>query len=330
MSGGKIKKGNYSDGRGYSGWYKTKYNKNVFLRSLQEYIFAKKLDFDNIPFLTEKMIFKINNINYKPDFFIYSDETFKKLIKIIELKCSEKEIKKYNKYKKYFNNIGIEYDIIIGVDVRKNYDYCKKTEMNEWRNSSVNAHIILSGEKNPMFGVKHSEETKRKIGNKTKQYMKDIKIKEKHSNNIKRFWMSPAADKIKAKYRELRIQEKDERKKIKNIEDPIIQVKCKYCNNIFEKRKSSPKITCSNSCSQRYNWLTGKIKYTGNGKQSYKTKIIKYFNIIKDDVDEINYNTVVQKYKENNLIPKHFGMSLAVINKYFGNINNLKLEIIDG
>lgn len=330
MNGGKIKKGNYKDGRGYSGWYKTKYNKSVFLRSIQEFIFAKKLDFYGMPFLMEQTTFKINNKTYKPDFFIYQNDTFKKLIKIIELKCSEKEIKRYNQYKEYFNKIGIEYEIVVGVDTRKNYEYCKKTEMDEWRNNSINCDMILSGKKNPMFGIKHSDETKQKIGNKTRQYMKDIKIKEKHSNNIKAFWNSSAADEIKEKYRKLRIHEKIEREKIKNIENPIISCICINCKQRFEKRKLSKKITCSASCSQQYNWKIGKNKYRGGSEKSYRSKIKKYFNLIDEVVNENNYNEIIQKYKNKDMIPKHFGMSLNIINKYFGNLRNLSMEKLNG
>jgi len=67
-----IKIGN-SKARGYCGWHKTWDNKDVYLRSLFEYIVACMLDSTKIPYLTEVEMFDCNGIRYKPDFFLYTD-----------------------------------------------------------------------------------------------------------------------------------------------------------------------------------------------------------------------------------------------------------------
>lgn len=72
------------------------------------------------------------------------------------------------------------------------------------------------------------------------------------------------------------------------------------------------------------------MKYTSDGKKIYKLKIIKYFNLIEEKINKNNYNNIIKKYKENKIIPKHFDVSLNIVNKYFGNINNLKLESTHG
>ena len=330
---GRIKRGNYSLGRGYSGWYTTKYNKNVFLRSLQEFVFAKELDFNKIPFLTEQTIFRINKENYKPDFFIYSDNIFKNLIKIIELKNSEDDFKRYLDYITYFKNINVEYELITGKDLRKNYIFCSVDDMNVWRQSSINSSIILSGIHNPMYGMHHTEETKNKIGNKTREYMKDPTTKRKHSENIKAFWNSSKSDHVKKKYRKLRKIEKIKRLELKNILDPIINCNCIICESKFKKRKSSKRLTCSGSCEQKYTWRIGKRKYVDYAdiaKKTYRKRILGYMKIMNEDINLNSMSTLIDKYKNNKLIPNTFGLNINIINKYFGNLDNLKLEINNG
>ena len=80
--GGRVKKGSGKN-RGYIGYHITWDNKRVFLRSKSEFILAKMLDMEKIPYLTEYKSYKINNISYKPDFFIFNDINYTNIIKII-------------------------------------------------------------------------------------------------------------------------------------------------------------------------------------------------------------------------------------------------------
>jgi len=68
--------------RGIQGYYKSKNNGNVYLRSTWEYIYAKWLDKNNIKWSYEgkSFIFK-NGESYRPDFTIYSNTEY-----IVEIK----------------------------------------------------------------------------------------------------------------------------------------------------------------------------------------------------------------------------------------------------
>lgn len=331
MSGGKIKFGGYKGGKGYCGFYINKDNKKLFLRSMLEFFIAKKLDYENTYFMTEQIIYVINKKIYKPDFFIYSDLSYKNLVKIIEVKSSKKEANKcYELYKTYFNSINIEYEVIgYEFDLRKNYNFISKNELDDWRQQYVDNYNIFDyrGKNNPMYGVHHSKKTKNKIGMRTKQYMKNKEIKKKHSTALKDFWKSDKAKIIKEKYRMLRKNEHEEFIKRKNIEDPLENRICKMCNIIFIERKSSNKVTCCNSCTQKYNWKIGKNTYHGNAKLAYKNRIINYCKLISENINENNFIDIIKKYKDKNIIPLHFGISINVINKYFNNFENFLLEI---
>lgn len=323
---GNVKLGGYKGGRGYCGYYINNDNKKMFLRSTQEFMIAKFLDYNHYHFLTEKKIFIINNETYKPDFFIY-DESYTKLIKIIEVKDSKKLIDRYISYKPFFEKLNIEYEIFTGFDKRKKYEFVSSDEINIWIKTYLESYGSFNyiGEKNPMYGIKHSEETKQKISKKSKESMSNEQIKIKHSNSLKKFWNSEKANEIKKKYSELRTKEKQERL----LKNPIEKRKCVYCESFFEVRKNSLKLTCSNSCSQKYSWKIGKNKYNGNSKKSYSTKIINYLKMYKDIINEDNFDLIIIDLKNQNLIPKNFGINKSTIIKYFGSIKIL-MENLNG
>lgn len=322
--GGRIKKGGYKNGRGYCGWHTNKDGRKVFLRSKKEYIYALYLDKNNQHFLLEKAIFVIDGRNYKPDFFIYNED-YTKLLKIVEVKDSKKDAEPYFVFKDYFSAIGIEYEIEWGIDKIKRR-WATKEELKQWDSQYLNNYpeFNMAGELNPMYGMKHSDATKKKIGQQTKRYMSDDKIKNKQIASIKSFWNSDEAKPIKEKYATLRTQESEQK-------NPWVVSKCVFCGKEFKKKfndrsgkkRDYEKQTCSNSCAQKHNWIIGKMKYHGNGAKSYKTKIIKYLKLAKE-VTADNLECVVKKLKDDNLVPKHFSLNRNVIEKYFGNIENLK------
>ena len=325
---GKIKRGGFKNGRGYCGWYVNKDGKRIFLRSKKEYIYATYLDKNNQHFLMEKTIFIIDGINYKPDFFIY-DENYKKLLKIVEVKPSRKEAEPYFQFIEYFKAIGIEYEIEWGIDKIKRR-WITDTELKQWDKQYLENYpqYNMSGELNPMYGMKHSEETKKKIGKQTKRYMADEKIKSKQIASIKAFWNSEEAKKIKEKYAALRTAEAE-----KN--NPVIVCKCVFCKKKFEKKlhemagrtRDRKKETCSASCAQKYNWEIGKMKYHGDAQKTYKTRIVKYLRLSSEIITGDNLENVVKKLKDSGLVPKHFSLNKSVIEKYFGSVENCRNEI---
>lgn len=326
---GRIKKGGYKNGRGYCGWHVNKDGKNVFLRSKKEYIYAIYLDKNDQHYLLEKTIFVINEVNYKPDFFIY-DENYEKLLKIVEVKPSLKEAKPYFKFKDYFNSIGIEYEIEYGIDKIKRR-WTTDEELKKWDEQYLKNYpqYDMAGELNPMYGMKHTNETKKKIGEQTKKYMKDENIKKKHSSSIKAFWKSKEAIPIKQKYAALRTEES----KVKN---PAIICKCIFCGKEFEKKlkdrsgrkREHEKQTCSASCIQKYNWKIGKTKYKeGTGQKIYRIRILKYLQLSTETITNDNLEGIIKELKSKKLIPKNFSINQKVVEKYFGNIENMEKEL---
>lgn len=329
---GRIKKGGYKNGRGYCGWYTNIDGKKMFLRSLKEYMVAKSLDNVGTHFLTEQAVFDINGVFYKPDFFIYADKEYMNLIKIIEVKDNKKEAEAYFKYKNFFNKIDIDFEVEYNVHKMKKNITDK--ERSEWVNNFVDNYNGLSmvGENNPMFGMNHSKQTKQKIGEQTRKYMSDPLVKKKHSDSIRSFWKSDKAIKIKKEYSKLRSMEKEKRDLELNKKDPLVDKKCVICNNIFSCRKSDTRKTCKsikNGCSLKYSYATGVSKYNGDGKKSYKTKLLNAaikIGIDKNDCFD-TFNLKVAIFKEKNISYKNFSMRESVINKYFGDFKSFKKEI---
>jgi hypothetical protein len=67
----------------------------------------------------------------------------------------------------------------------------------DWIPSRKNVYGTNLGNKNPMFGKKHSEETKRKISEKNKEVCKNEKARQKRSEVIKNFWNSLNEEQLK-------------------------------------------------------------------------------------------------------------------------------------
>lgn len=323
---GRIKKGGYRGGRGYCGYFTTCNNDVIFLRSLKEFIFASFLNKEKINYKYEVNVFNINGHGYKPDFFIYDNN--KNLIKIIEIKESKDLANKYlSMYSEYFNSIGIKYEAYHNLNPYKKL--ISKDEIQSWIDSYIDKYDYINqrGTNNPMSGMSHSDETKEKIGKKTRERMQDDKFKQKLSDSHQKFWNSADGDDLRKKLATLRTNEA----KIKN---PIITVNCDYCGKQYERKLKARyhKNTCSLSCANKlYNKTTTKI-HTYNGKLGYQTKLIKYGKLVpvKDFIkNPSTWDDNILNYKKNNsnLIPVTFSMTKNTIEKYFGTLSNFLNEI---
>lgn len=332
---GKVKKCGYKNGQGYCGWYTNKDGRKMFLRSTKEFIYANYLDFMGFHFLTEKSIFEINGKMYKPDFFIY-DKDYSNLIRIVEVKDTKAKALSYVKsFESFFTGLDIGYSVVW--EFRKLIkNLALEEKIKKWIENFEKTYnkISVSGENNPMWGMRHSEKTKTLIGQRTKEYMKDPVVKSKHSASIKSFWDSDLALETKEKYRKLRHEEKTKRDVELNRKNPIINNKiCVWCGNAFTDRVLGDRETCSNSCSQKRNWNDGKMVYCGDGKKSYKTKILNYAEIVLGSCKNTNkedFYSMVKELKDLGKIPKHFSLSKSVVEKYFGSVENLQKEIKNG
>lgn len=328
---GKIKLGGYKGGRGYCGYHITHFGKKVFLRSMQEFIYAKYLDLLKIYYLTENITYNINGVNYKPDFFIYDGE-FERLNKIVEIKYTNREKSQYQKeYSLHFSKLGIGYEVLSKSDIKTmiRNNNISTDDIFEWKQNFVKnySRFDYTGEKNPMYGVRHSKKTKKKIGNKTKEYFKDPDVVRKHKIAREFYWKTEGGLLLKKKYAEMRKQES-------SIKNPTIEMVCKECGMTYTKKLKERfhKETCSNKCQQKYNWRIGKNVYRGGANKTYKTKIKKYFGFVinvvdKCVIDNSNYDNIIEYQKSVGTIPKHFGMNLCVVEKYFGSLSNLKKEL---
>jgi hypothetical protein len=121
--------------RGVQGYYFNKSkNKQVWLRSTYEWIFAKWLDKTNHIWDTECRLYHIDSRKYRPDFFIFDNEN--QLIKIIEIKG-------------YWDNnsdkASLLNDLLSSVEVITISDITKFIENNKTYNSELAEWKKLNG-----------------------------------------------------------------------------------------------------------------------------------------------------------------------------------------
>lgn len=326
---GRIKLGGYKGGRGYCGHYTTSFGKRLYLRSTQEFVYAKYLDSIGKYYLTENIVYSIDGKNYKPDFFVYAGK-FDRLEKIVEVKYTVSEKSEYQKaYAGFFGELGIGYEVLSRGDIKGliRSGIVTKDEIKTWKDVFISQYekLDFSGKKNPMYGVKHSDKTKRKIGERTRQYFRNPDVRKRHHDARVLYWRSDLGSETKKKYAKLRAKESI-------IKNPIITQQCMECGKEYTRKLKDRyhKETCSNSCQQKYNWRNGKNVYRGDAHKAYKSKIKQYFKKIlgieRNVIDE-NYDNAVRRLKAIGEIPSHFGMNLHVIKKYFGSLACLRKEI---
>lgn len=121
----------------------------------------------------------------------------------------------------------------------------------------------LTGEKNPMYGKSHSDETKRKIGAKTKERAQDPNYRKKISDGFSEESRRKLSDKMKLQKREMDLQFYKEKEieaqntgldtvwVISESGNPILRVirKCKSCDAEMKVRWSDRHaVYCSNNC----------------------------------------------------------------------------------
>ncbi|MEH7237034.1 hypothetical protein [Bacillus sp. JJ1562] len=153
--------------RGYAGFYKEHY-----LRSSYEYAYARYLDFHSVPWSYEDTNFDVGYKVYKPDFFFYGENG--EIKKIVEIKSRNKkaneDAKKVLEIIADKHNIDCElisYEELL--DLYMTLTFTLNSVITEWINSE---HTTLNkaafGELNGHFNLRHSESTKKKIGDHTK------------------------------------------------------------------------------------------------------------------------------------------------------------------
>lgn len=323
--GGKIKKGSGKN-RGYIGYHTTWDGIKVFLRSKAEFIYARVLDHEKIPYKLECVIYKIDGKNYKPDFFIF-DSNYERILKITEIKGLDDKktaLDYISKFKEYFTSIGIEYDAIWKYQaiVTK---YNLKPEIDEWVERSIQAYDFISdsrGENNPMYGMKHSTYTKNLISQKCKERNTDPEYRQRNSDSIRAFFNSDAGI-----IQKTHISERQ--KLLHSIKNPIIEKQCMHCGNVFNQKLKGNGF-CNFKCLRTWKYKNipdyGKHKHAQG--DSYKKQIITYSKKIIDyySIDLCTYLENLDMYTRNakvdNIIPKYKGITIHTLKRY--NLENIK------
>jgi hypothetical protein len=318
--GGKVKLGSGKN-MGYIGYHQTWDNKKVFLRSKAEFIVAKMLDIEKTPYLTEYKDYRINNIGYRPDFFIFDNTQYSNIIEIIEVKGQDnkREALIYKElFGHYFEDMSINYNVIWNLNpIIKKYNLYD--DIDGWIKTSLDKYDSVSdvsGENNPMYNRKHTEKTKKIISDLAKERTSDVKYREKMSKVQKDFWGTERgldlkkiiSDRIKKKY---------------DLKNPIIKYNCHECGTEFNKRTNDNKNFCSTKCERgwKYSNIDGYGKHTnklgGYRKNilTYIDKIIDYYNISQEEFFN-NLTNMVNKAKQDGVIPKNKGISVETLKKY--------------
>lgn len=240
--------------RGYSGFYR-----GVFLRSSYEYAYVKYLDFHNINWKYEEKQFSLTKQTYKPDFFIYSNGELKK---IVEIKSQDKRSinKAIELLKEITQNFKIETELLTYKDLRFLYQsmpYSLNSVISEWNNSPLTKiSKKIYGKNNPHFNHIHSPETKKIIGEHTKNLWKTDSI---------------------AKRRMLEGLRKSGLVQKGKIKVPRENRKCQTCQRTFIALVTSTQRFCNQKCSGTHNIILATEKYVS--KRNSVMKDIKNFVI---------------------------------------------------
>jgi hypothetical protein len=265
MSGGRVKRGTCRS-RGYIGYHTTWDNKRVFLRSKAEFIYARMLDIEKIPYKLECCTYDIRGIRYKPDFFIF-DSTYTTITKIVEIKGLDDKataLRYLASYKDFFNSIGIDYEVVWkfqGIVAK----YELKKEVEAWVQKSIETydHISdVSGESNPMYGKKHKASTVELI--RQKALLRQTEDYRKHNSERQKEYFK-TQDGIE---RRQRISE--QRKAYNRQHNPVVNKNCKECNSDFESKYKSNREFCSSKCLRA--WSYKNIPDYGTHKHKHKLK----------------------------------------------------------
>lgn len=118
-----------TNSRGIQGYYITKNNERIWLRSTFEFIFAKWLDNNNINWKYEYKRFTFNNGDeYRPDFFILDDKN--NIKQVVEIKGYFKDrVYKVDLLRKQYPSI----DVVIIDDMSPYYEQKYEMEKKEWK-----------------------------------------------------------------------------------------------------------------------------------------------------------------------------------------------------
>lgn len=225
---------------GYSGYYN-----GIFLRSTLEFAFAYYLDYKKIKWAYELKAYDLVDIQYVPDFFILDEND--QIISIIETKGDRLIESGIEKIDKLENLFGIKVVLLTQKELTQmyrkempiRYNQAKKIWINDY-SAKLNDRYV-DGNKNPMYGLKHKEQTKKIISKKAKERFKDP------------LYAKNCTDKLIA------FNRSNNFKYAKEPRVERIKIACLQCGNEFVVTINNPKERkfCSEKCARLYNGKLG-------------------------------------------------------------------------
>jgi len=313
--------------RGYCGYIQDSYGEKKFIRSGNEYVVHEWLKLNNQIYSVETRVYEVGDKRYKPDFFIFKKG---KISCIIEVKHHKNEVLEYrNLYTEFFKTIGIKYWVVGFSLVEKiTRKYKLKEKIKKYKASSCSNFkgVGYDGKENPMFSLTHSEETKTKIGDKTKKRLANKEWKD--------FWLGEVKKKIDS------VEWKENHKKgIKNRKPRmrhITTVVCPWCGLSFEKGINSSRIFCSTHCSnQKYSFRvkTGEFilpehSIERKSKQMRNMMIsLLHKHEITNVVSFFDLQCDLEKLRGEGVYPNNKPSKVTFFEKYFQDVNELNNEL---
>ena len=193
---------------------------------------------------------------------------------------------------------------------------------NQWREYSkeTTQSQAVCGENNPMFGHKHTNETKRLIGEKASKRFEDEVYRNNQKEKISAFYTTEEGKRFKEYLRDLRHKEKEERDRAYQSLPDIIK-ECRCCKKVMVSKEGYD--ICSNKCKRTLK----RQEDSSYGKHSNKElgnfkRFWSYLNIIASSY-KISFEELIEgldKYvalaKHDGVLSKNKGMSKTTLIKH--------------
>lgn len=256
--------------RGYSGYYN-----GIYLRSSLEFAYAYYLDYKKIIWKYEIATYDLGDEQYKPEFFIFNDKN--ELIKIVEIKAQTNKIDGINKIKKFKERYNIPIELIEYKDILKIYQLEMPIRYHKAKNIFINDYKAelnnydMNGNLNPMYGVKHSEKTRKLIGEKCKERFSNKEYKDNFKKSIS-----------KITYRK------------KYTKTPREKRICPTCGKEFIKMITSKQRYCSKQCNKD-SWINARnavVQKYEKHKEQVKNDIFEWSDENKDLILSTKFNKI--------------------------------------
>lgn len=265
----------------YAGYYGKQY-----IRSSYEYAYALYLDVINVNWDYEVETYDLGFKKYKPDFFIY--DRAGNLIKVVEVKSNKKgELELGHRSLKELKSLyGVDGELVTYSELsqlyKKSMSISLTRTIKEWIDhckANYTKSSEMNGDKNPHYGLKHTEDTKVSISESSKARWGNEETKQRMLEGLR-------------KGRETRWSGEG----VKTTA-PRTTYTCEVCGNDFTDKVSSNRKACSKTCAGNK-----AITFASKGRQKEREE---RYTAIKSKVEQwaIQNKSVVLNAKYNEILP---------------------------